>query len=143
MRSLRNRYRQAIEQVPLSVNSLGLAVAQAAYCGSCDPWLDALRAYLTANRDYLAEFVSLELPGVRATVPDATYLAWLDCGELVCAGKIAADPYQFFLDKAKVALGPGSQFGPGGEHCVRLNFGCPRATLAEALRRMKDAVNKA
>ena len=50
-------------------------------------------------------------------------------------------PYQFFLDKAKVALGPGSHFGPGGEHCVRLNFGCPRATLAEALRRMKDAVN--
>ena len=140
--ALRDRYHKVLEQVPLYVNSLGLVVAEAAFCGSCDPWLKALRAYLTANRDCLVEFVSHELAGVRTTVPDATYLAWLDFSELIRSGRLDPDPYKFFLEKAKVALNPGPQFGPGGEHCVRLNFGCSRKTLVEALRRMKDALNK-
>ena len=70
------------------------------------------------------------------TSPEGTYLAWLDCRE---AG-IEGNPQKFFLDKARVALNEGSTFGKGGEGFVRLNFGCPRPMLEEALNRMKGAL---
>ena len=70
------------------------------------------------------------------TVPEATYLAWLDCRR--CG--IDGSPHQFFLERARVALQDGAWFGPGGEGFVRVNFGCTRATLAEALERMKTAL---
>ncbi|HYG35324.1 MAG TPA: MalY/PatB family protein [Clostridia bacterium] len=137
---LRASYRRVIRDLALHVNSLGLIAAEAALSGACDSWLEELRRYLTANRDYLVDFVTNELEGVRVTVPDATYLAWLDFGDLVRDGRITGNPYQFFLDKAKVALNPGIEFGPEGEHFVRLNFGCPRSILTEALQRIKGAI---
>jgi cystathionine beta-lyase len=81
------------------------------------------------------------LAGIKTTVPGATYLAWLDCTFLLNSGKITATPHEFFLKQAKVALNDGREFGPGGEGFVRLNFGCPRSTLAEALGRMKTALD--
>jgi len=137
---LRQRFKKEVERLTLHISSLGLAVAQAAFSGECDDWLAELCHYLTANRDFLVAFVKDNLPGIRTTVPDATYLAWLDCKELVKSGKINGSPYKFFLHKAKVALNDGATFGHGGEGFVRLNFGCPRATLQEALERMKAAL---
>jgi cystathionine beta-lyase len=67
---------------------------------------------------------------------EGTYLAWLDCRN---AG-IAGNPQKFFLEKAKVALNDGPSFGRGGEGFVRLNFGCPRAVLTQALERMARAL---
>ena len=137
---LRTRYRKVIDDLGLHANSLGLIAAETALSGSCDSWLNDLRAYLTGNRDYIVDFVAKELPGIRVTVPEATYLAWLDCEELVRSGKTSPDPQRFFLRQAKVALNRGADFGVGGENFVRLNFGCPRSTLAEALQRMKTGL---
>jgi cystathionine beta-lyase len=139
--ALRSSYQKVLQHLALYVNSLGLMAAEVALSGACDTWLHALRQYLTANRDCVVDFVSSELKDVRVTVPEATYLAWLDFGDLVRAGRLAPDPCHFLLDKAKVALNPGAEFGPGGEHFVRLNFGCPRATLIDALQRIKRALN--
>jgi cystathionine beta-lyase len=138
--TLRARYRKVLQHLALHVNSLGLVAAQAALSGACEPWLEELRRYLTTNRDCLVDFVAKELPNVRVTVPDATYLAWLDFNDLVCSGRVVPDAYDFFLEKARVALNPGAEFGPGGEHFVRLNFGCPRSTLMEALQRMQRSL---
>jgi cystathionine beta-lyase len=80
------------------------------------------------------------MPDVRTTLPDATYLAWLDSNALVRSGRITTSPFKFFLDKAKVALNDGSTFGPGGEGFVRFNFGCPRSTMLQALELMKTAI---
>lgn len=139
-KELRNRYKQQAERMTLHVNGLGFAAAQAAFSGECDGWLAELRAYLKANRDFLVEFAQKELPGIRLTRPAATYLAWLDCNPLVESGKISGSPYEFFLKKARVALNDGAAFGAGGKNFVRLNFGCPRATLEQALERMKTAL---
>jgi cystathionine beta-lyase len=68
--------------------------------------------------------------------PEGTYLAWLDCRQ---AG-INENPCEFFLKKAQVAFNDGKIFGSGGEGFVRLNFGCPRSILVEALERMKTAL---
>jgi cystathionine beta-lyase len=137
---LLRRYEKTAEQMAMDVNSLGLTAAQAAFSGACDDWLVALRVYLTGNRDFLIEYVKREFNGIRITVPDATYLAWMDCNELVRSGRIKVTPREFFLKEAKVALNEGNKFGIGGEGFVRLNFGCPRKTLEEALERMKRAI---
>ena len=129
-----------VDAMAMHVSGPGLAAAQVAYSGDCDDWLSALRLYLTANRDFVVDFVHNEFEGLRTTIPEATYLAWLDCTSLVKSGKIAGTLHDFFLKQAKVALNEGQEFGTGGEGFVRLNFGCPRSTLVEALGRMKNAL---
>jgi cystathionine beta-lyase len=117
------------------VNNMGLAAALAAYRDGQE-WLDQVLAYLQANRDFVADYVRREMPRIETVVPEATYLAWLDCRKTGIAGS----PQQFFLDRARVALQDGAWFGTRGDGFVRLNFGCPRATLREALERMKRAL---
>jgi cystathionine beta-lyase len=132
LRQLVERARSGI--VP-DVNVLGYVAAAAAYT-QCQEWLDALLHYLTANRNFAADYIARQMPAIRATLPEATYLLWLDCRN---AG-IQGNPYQFFLEEARVALNDGVAFGSGGEGFVRLNMGCRRATLAQALERMRDAL---
>jgi cysteine-S-conjugate beta-lyase len=117
------------------VNTLGQVAALAAYRDGQE-WLGQLLGYLQANRDHVTTFVREHLKGIAATPAEATYLAWLDCR----GAAIMGSPYQFFLDRAGVGLQDGAWFGPGGEGFVRLNFGCPRAVLDEALTRMKAAL---
>lgn len=132
--ALRARLAAAVSDLVPKINVLGHTAAVAAYREG-DDWLEALLRYLQANRDFLVREVAARLPGVRVTPPEATYLAWLDCRETGLA-----DPYAFFLSEAKVALNDGTSFGPGGEGFVRLNFGCPRALLGDALGRMAGAL---
>jgi len=77
-----------------------------------------------------------EIPVLSVARPDGRYLAVSGCKE---AGR-EQEPHEFFLEKARVGLNAGAQFGPGGEGYVRLNFGCPRATLVAALERMRAAL---
>jgi cystathionine beta-lyase len=136
--SLRERFMAARgDYVQASVNILGYTAALAAYRDG-QAWLDELLRYLEANRDYLADYVRRHLPGIAMTPPEGTYLAWLDCRS---AGPAAADPYTFFLERAKVALNDGALFGRGGQGFVRLNFGTPRALLTEGLERMRRALH--
>lgn len=99
------------------------------------PWLDALLVYLELNRDIVTQCVSTLLPGIRCFAPEGTYLAWLDCRQAGLARPASA----FFLEEARVALSDGCGFGAGNEAFVRLNFGCPRSILEEALARMVKA----
>jgi len=134
--SLREKFVDARVDLVSTVNVLGYTAAYAAYRDG-QPWLEELLRYLEANRDFAIDYARTRLPGVRVAAPEATYLAWLDCRN---AGAASADPFTFFLDKARVALSDGVSFGHGGEGFVRLNFGCPRAMLTEALERMREAL---
>jgi cystathionine beta-lyase len=116
------------------VNVLGYTAALAAYRDG-QPWLDAVLRYLEANRDFLLDYVDRKLPGITMGKPEGTYLAWLSCHQ----SGIPGNPYTFFLEEAKVALVDGAVFGQAGEGFARLNFGCPRPMLIEALERMKQA----
>ncbi len=135
--SLRERFTAARgDFVQAQVNIMGYTAAFAAYRDG-DAWLGELLRYLEANRDFLADYVRRHLPGISMTPPEGTYLAWLDCRS---AGPAAADPFTFFLERAKVALNDGALFGRGGQGFVRLNFGSPRALLTEGLERMRRAL---
>jgi len=117
------------------LGSLGLAATALAWT-EAQAWLDEVVAYLDANRRFVAEFVADKLPGVVHHSPEATYLAWLDTRGL----DIEPDPYQFFLDQARVALSDGRAFGAGGDGFVRLNFATSRHILTTILKRMAAAV---
>ncbi len=130
------RLQSAARGIGPHVNVLGYVAALAAYRDG-QHWLDEVLAYLTANRDYLVDYIRQYLPNIAITRPEGTYLAWLDCRQVV-----TGNPFRYFLEKAKVALVDGTLFGPGGEGFVRLNFACTRATLSEALGRMQEALKR-
>jgi cystathionine beta-lyase len=133
-KELRDQYVKVVEHLRLHVASFGYHAAQVAFSGQCDEWLRELRSYLTGNRDFLVEYVTKNMPGVRITVPQATYLAWLDFTEL----DLEKSPFDFFFEKANVALSDGAIFGEKGH--VRLNFGTSRRILNQALDRMEKAL---
>jgi cystathionine beta-lyase len=117
------------------VNLLGQVAALAAYRHGGE-WLQQVLDYMASNRDFVMDYVNKNLPGLHMAQPEGTYLAWLDCR----AAALPESPHKFFLEEAKVAVNDGAVFGRGGEGFVRLNFGCPRATLQDALARMERAL---
>lgn len=129
-----------VDKLRLHVSSMGLFAARSAFSGECDEWLAELRTYLTANRDFLVDYVTEYLPDIRITRPNATYLAWLDCTELVRQRRITGSPFDFFLNEAKVAFSDGKTFGVESAEFVRMNFGCTRKTLKQALDRVRDTL---
>jgi cystathionine beta-lyase len=130
----RAQFVRATAGIVAEVTALGFAACEAAY-RDCEPWRQALLATLRGNRDLLVDFVARELPGVTIDAPiEATYLAWLNVSALNLA-----DPVAHF-EKHGVGLSDGAFFGVPKGRCVRINFGCTRATLAEALSRIKTAV---
>jgi cystathionine beta-lyase len=132
--ALRARYVRATAGIVAEVNIFGYVACEAAYSEG-EPWRKALISYLRGNRDFLVDFVDRELPGVRIEAPiEATYLAWLNVADLGLH-----TPTKHF-EEAGVGLSDGVPFGSPPGRNVRINFGCPRSTLAEGLARMRAAV---
>ena len=130
----RAQFVRAAAGIVAETTVLGFAACEAAY-RDCEPWRQELLATLRGHRDFLLDFTARELPGIKVEAPiEATYLAWLNVSALQLA-----DPAAHF-EKHGVGLSDGTPFGaPKGKY-LRLNFGCTRTTLAEALERMKCAV---
>ena len=129
-KSLRKKFLQAMAGIVPEVNILGFSATEAAYRDGWE-WLDALIAYLRENCRLVEEEIGSMDHLVMHHV-EATYLAWIDARKL---GEIS--PGRFF-ESFGVGLSEGSEFGSPG--FVRLNFGCRRSLLQEALKRMKRAV---
>lgn len=127
---LRQRFQRAKAGIVPRVNTLGYAAALGAYRDG-EPWRKALLDYLRSNRAYLAEAMA-ELPGLSMNSVEATYLAWIDARDTRLQDSAG------FFEEAGVGLHNGAIFkGPG---FLRLNFGCPRALLEQALDRMRQAL---
>lgn len=99
-------------------------------------WLAEVLDYLDGNRHHLAELLADRVPGIRYAVPDATYLAWLDCRALDLD-----DPAATLLERGDIALADGAAFGPPGVGWLRLNFATSRALLDEQVRRIGRALS--
>ena len=118
-------------------NPLSIAAAQAAY-EKGEPWLEELRAYLDDNFRFVGEYLEEHLPKAGYRASEATYLAWVDLNNYF-------DPDEnlpmFFAYKAGVLLEGGNMFVQNSDGFIRLNLACPRAVLAEGMKRICDAVN--
>ena len=112
-------------------NAFALAATRAAYTG-CDAWLDGLMDYLAGSRDMVAAFVAERMPRVRLTPLEATYLMWLDCSAL----GLTQDELLARIRAAHVKVNDGLFFGEQGRGFIRLNIGCPRSQIQEALTRL-------
>jgi len=126
---LRTRFTTVMQGIVPHVNTLGFTAALVAY-RDCEAWRLALIDYLRVNRNLVEAFIESS-PGLTMNHIEATYLAWIDA-----RGLGVPDPAAFF-DQAGVGLSDGAAFGSPG--FVRLNFGCPRSTLKQALDRMEAA----
>ena len=118
-------------------NPLSIAAAQSAY-EKGEPWLEELQLYLDENFRFVGEYLAEHLPRAKYRISEATYLAWVDL-----SGYFEPDEHlpKFFAYKAGVLLEGGNMFVQNSEGFIRLNLACPKATLAEGLRRICEAVN--
>lgn len=115
-------------------NIFGTAALEAAYTHG-DEWLAQLMPYLKGNYDFLEQFFAKNLPGVKVMKPEATYLIWLDFSVF---GLTDEALNQKLIDGG-IGLNRGTQFGKQGNGFMRINIGCPRSIMEEALERIKQA----
>jgi cystathionine beta-lyase len=127
------------EKVPMEVRYrtglLGVLAGIAAFRDG-GPWLDDLLYYLDGSRRLLSDLLAERLPDVRYEPPQASYLAWLD----LRAYDLGADPAAVLLERGRVALSAGPDFGRPGRGFARLNLGTSRAMLTETVDRMARAI---
>ena len=130
--ALRRRFGREMAGLMPPVNQLGLIAAEAAYRHG-ESWRRALLDYLRGNRQVLAEWFA-EGNRLSWTVPEATYLAWIDAREVDPVNPLPA------FEALGVGLSDGREFGLPGY--LRLNFGCPQPLLREALERLRPLQNR-
>jgi len=135
--ALLERYRRRVNDLHTHTGTFGMAATRAAWLhGSA--WHDALVAHLDRMRAHLGELLAGQLPAVRWSPPEATYLAWLDCRGL----GLPEPPSHWFLYHAKVALEEGTRFGAGGDGFVRLNFATSTAILDQIVGRLAHSLSR-
>lgn len=133
--------RQQIERVQqrnfVHPNALASTAISAAYGEhASEQWLAQLLVYLEENRDHAVRRIRQEMPKLEVVIPESTFLLWIDFKAFELDSKTRAD---WLVKEAKLALTHGASFGSGGETFERLNFGCPRAQLDQALDRLSTA----
>jgi cystathionine beta-lyase len=119
-----------------SLNTFGLNAMIAAY-GQCGPWLAELLEYLKNNYDFIKEYLSVDLPMLKLSPLEATYLLWIDFRNLRLSDN---ELKEFIIHKAGLGLNDGPMFGTGGQGFQRMNIACPRQLIKEALDKLKPAV---
>ena len=125
--------------VPRELNQgtiFAFTATTAAYDGGGE-WLDQLLEYLQGNISFVDEYLKKNIPQIKAMIPQASFLVWLDCREL---NLNQSELVKLFIEKAGLALNSGTMFGPGGEGFMRLNVGSPRSVIEKALNNLKKAV---
>ena len=131
---LRHKARRALNTDEVAEPNTFAAPAAVAAFTQGGPWLDALRAYVWENKRLVKDFAERELPGVKVSVSEATYLLWVDVSALT-------DDVKDFTARLRAETGlwvtPGTAYGQTGEGFFRMNLACPRAAAEDALGRLK------
>lgn len=110
--------------------------AAAAYMHG-DEWLQQALAYIQGNIDFTEQYLKEHVPSVGMIRPQASYLIFLDCRALGLSQEALE---RLFSEGARLALNSGTMFGEPGRGFMRLNVGCPRAVLEQALQQLAVAV---
>ena len=113
------------------LNPFGVDALIAAY-NEGEEWLEALKAYLYDNYLFLKDYFAQHFPLFPVINLEATYLVWVDCAALQQSSTVIAEK---LLEKANVQVNPGTMYGAGGDHFIRINIACPREILAKGLNK--------
>ncbi len=133
--ALRTRVREFLQANQIQPNVAGIRAAAAAYTSEGAAWADAQNAYLLDNRNRFAAGME-EIPGVRATRLDSTFLAWIDFNG---TGMTERELSERIMGRARIAAAHGTKFGPGGDGFFRFAIGTQRSRLDEAISRPQAA----
>ncbi|SFK64296.1 MalY/PatB family protein [Proteiniphilum acetatigenes] len=137
-KTIRERYLAYLEPRELQQGTIFAFTATRAAYDECEEWLDQMLDYVQTNIDFVNDYLKENIPEIRAIMPEASFLVWLDCRALSLSQQ---ELVNLFVEKAHLALNNGTMFGPGGEGFMRLNVGCPRTILEKGLNNLKKAVH--
>jgi len=135
---IRKTFYEYLDASELNEGSVFSYIAtQAAYEKGLN-WRGQALKYIENNILFVDEYLKANIPQIKAVIPEASFLIWLDCREL----KLKQYELVFlFVNWARLALNNGAMFGQGGEGFMRMNVGTSRAVLEQALHQLKEAVN--
>ena len=134
--AIRERYYQWLDTNELSEPNIFAPIATIAAYRKGEPWRQQMIHYIEQNILFAEQYLAQHLPQVKVVRPEASFLLWLDCRALGLSHEALID---LFVNRARLALNDGEMFGHGGEGFMRMNVGCPRAILQQALERLRDA----
>ncbi len=137
-KELRDKFKKEMQFCCEFFNPVGVEACRGAY-ESGDEWVDQMREYIGGNMRLLQDEMAKKLPETVVTKAEGTYLAWLDLSFL---GMTDAELASFVKDRAKIAVNPGYIYGSGGSGHIRLNVGCPKRYVTQAVDRLSQAVRE-
>lgn len=132
---LRKAYVHYVEALEAHLGNIFGKVATQASMEQGDEWLGQLLEYVQGNIDYVSIFLKANLPLVRFFKPQATYMMWLDFNGY---GLSEEELWRKMTQEAQLGFNCGSDFGQEGKGFFRINLACPRTTVEEAMRRLKE-----
>lgn len=138
-KEIRNKYHSFVKKRGLDEGNLFAYTATVSAYNDCDDWLDEMLKYIQSNVDFVDSYLKDNIKEIKAILPEASFLIWLDCRSLNLS---QPELVKLFVDKAGLALNDGSIFGPGGEGFMRLNVGTSKSILEKALNDLKNACNQ-
>lgn len=136
---IRHRFQEFMEAGEFSEGHLLAYIGAAAAYMHGEEWLEQMLAYIKGNIDFTEKYLKVHIPSISMIRPQASYLIFLDCRKL---GLSQENLNKLFVDKAHLALNEGTMFGKPGEGFMRLNIGCPRSVLEQALKQLEMAVRE-
>lgn len=134
---LRKRFHEYLASSELDEGHIFAYLAAEVAYDNGDEWLGEVKEYLWQNIIFVDEYLKANIPQIKAIIPQASFLVWLDCSKL---GLSQPALESLFVDDAKLALNSGIMFGAEGTGFMRLNVGTQRSILEKALLNLKKAI---
>ncbi|MFZ4456807.1 MAG: MalY/PatB family protein [Bacteroidales bacterium] len=138
-KDIRFRFQKQIEASEIASGNIFAYTALRSAYENGEDWLNQMLAYIQGNIDYIYHYFNDNLPQIKVILPEASFLIWLDFSKLGISDR---EIRRILIEECKLALNDGPSFGPGGEGYQRINIGCSRLILEEAMKRMKLAFSK-
>jgi cystathionine beta-lyase len=136
-KTIRNNFENMMEKLDNGGGNIFAYAATTAAYTKGEEWLEQLINYLQGNIDYVDNFLKTNIPQLKAMIPQASFLIWIDFRGL---GLSDDEIKKLLIEKAKLGLNDGPSFGPGGEGFSRINIACSRKILEEAMNKLKKAI---
>ncbi len=134
--SLRKKFVKFLEASEMNAGNIFAYTATVACYEHGEQWRREMLEYVNDNIIFIDNFLKKNVPQIKAMIPEASFLVWLDGSE---TGMNTDELFRFFVDKAGLGLNKGTVFGPGGENHLRMNVACPRSVLESAMQSLKAA----
>lgn len=135
---MREEYELTLEKFEVKRNNAFSIVANQVAMNEGRKWFEEVTKYIEENIIFTTEYIDKYIPKIKYSLPQGTYLLWLDCRSLNLNQE---ELVKFFINDAKLALNDGSSFGEEGIGYMRMNIATPREVLKKALKQLEKAVN--